>query len=169
MPNEAIIDAMAERHQLFTLQDLEEGWPELGHGLRQLLEWDSANGDVEDIFCRDYDISLDIFGKGVVTKSLMKGKDEPVVPVTNMNREDYVKDYCTFFMYTAQREQILALRRGMRSVIGSKALNLCTAEELEMVVCGLRQGPGSVELDLSELESVAEYDDGYSADHITIK
>jgi ubiquitin-protein ligase E3 A len=72
-------------------------------------------------------------------------------------------------MYTAQREQILALRRGMRSVIGSKALNLCTAEELEMVVCGLRQGPGSVELDLSELESVAEYDDGYSADHITIK
>ncbi|KAI8883236.1 hypothetical protein K501DRAFT_272895 [Backusella circina FSU 941] len=168
MPNEAIIDAMAERHQLFTLQDLEEGWPDLGHGLRQLLEWDSTNGDVEDIFCRDYDISLDIFGKGVITKSLMKREDDPVVPVTNTNREEYVKDYCTYFMYTAQREQILALRRGMRSVIGSKALNLCTAEELEMVVCGLRQGPDSVELDMTELESVAEYDDGYSADHVTI-
>ncbi|KAI8077290.1 uncharacterized protein B0P05DRAFT_579659 [Gilbertella persicaria] len=164
MPNEALIEAMAERHQLFTLEDLEEGWPALGNGLRQLLNWQGS--DVEDIFCRDYEISIEVFGQGIVTTPLMPGQ---VVPVTNENREAYVRDYCTYFMYTAQKQQLLALRRGMWSVIGSRALSLCTAEELEMVACGLRQGPDALDLNMSDLESVAEYDDGYSADHPTIR
>jgi ubiquitin-protein ligase E3 A len=167
MPNEALIEAMAERQQLFTLEDLEEGWPALGNGLRQLLTWDE--GEVEDVFCRDYEISMDIFGQGIVTLSLMPNKQDPVVPVTNDNREAYVRDYCTYFMYTAQKEQILAIRRGVWSVIGSRALNLCTADELETVACGLRQGPGAMELNMAELESVAEYDDGYNIDHPTIR
>lgn len=167
MPNEALIDVMAERQQLFTLEDLEEGWPDLGSGLLQLLNW--QDGDVEDIFCRDYEISMDIFGQGIVTRSLMPNKDDPVVPVTNENREQYVKDYCTYFMYTVQKEQLLALRRGMWSVIGSRALNLCTAEELEMVACGLRQGPDALNLNMAELESIAEYDDGYNVEHPTIR
>ncbi|GAA5800055.1 hypothetical protein HPULCUR_005477 [Helicostylum pulchrum] len=167
IPNESLIDAMAQRQLLFTLEDLEEGWPALGSGLRQLLNW--SDGEVEDVFCRDYEISMDVFGQGVVTISLMPNKEDPVVPVTNANREQYVKDYCTYFMYTAQKEQIFALRRGMWSVIGSRALSLCTYEELEMVACGLRQGPDSVELDLAELEAVAEYDDGYNVEHPTIR
>ncbi|KAI7892651.1 uncharacterized protein EV154DRAFT_504399, partial [Mucor mucedo] len=166
MPNESLIEIMAEKQVLFTLDDLEEGWPGLGNGLRQLLNW---HDQVEDVFCRDYEISMDIYGKGIETISLLPNKDDPVVPVTNENREQYVKDYCTFFMYTAQKEQLLALRRGMWSVIGSRALSLCTAEELEMVACGLRQGPDSIELNMAELESVAEYDDGYNADHPTIR
>jgi hypothetical protein len=167
MPNEALIAAMSERHQLFTLDDLEEGWPVLGCGLRQLIQWD--DGEVEDVFCRDYEISMDVFGQGIVTTSLMPNKQDPVVPVTNINREAYVQDYCTYFMYTAQKEQLLAMRRGLWSVIGSRALNLCTAEELEMVACGHRQGPDAMELDMVELENVAEYDDGYNVDHPTIR
>lgn len=167
MPNEALIDVMADRYQLFTLEDLEEGWPDLGSGLRQLLDWE--DGEVEDVFCRDYEISMDVFGQGVVTKSLMPNESDVVVPVTNENREQYVKDYCKYFMYTAQKEQILALRRGMWSVIGSRALNLCTYEELEMVACGLRQGPDALDLNMAELESIAEYDDGYNVDHPTIR
>ncbi|CAO3640111.1 unnamed protein product [Mucor hiemalis] len=167
MPNEALIDVMAERYQLFTLEDLEEGWPDLSSGLRQLLNWD--DGEVEDVFCRDYEISMDVFGQGVVTKSLMPNETDAVVPVTNENREQYVKDYCKYFLYTAQKQQILALRRGMWSVIGSRALNLCTFEELEMVACGLRQGPDALDLNMAELESIAEYDDGYNVDHPTIR
>ncbi|KAI8329376.1 hypothetical protein EDC96DRAFT_452411 [Choanephora cucurbitarum] len=164
IPSEPLIDVMTERHQLFTLEDLEEGWPALAHGLRQLLEW--KDGDVEDIFCRDYEISMDVFGQGVVTTSLMPGE---AIPVTNNNRENYVRDYCIHFMYTAQKQQLLALRRGLWSVIGSRALSLCTADELEMVACGLRQGPGALSLNMKELESIAEYDDGYNADHPTIR
>lgn len=159
--SDAKVDRMAEQKQLFTLEDLEDGWPVLASGLRQLLEYDGD--DVEDVFCRDYEISMDVFGQGVVTVPLMK---EPVVSVTNENREAYVHDYCTHFMYTAQREQMLAIRRGMWSVIGSRAMSLCTADELEMVACGLSQG---AELDMTELEKIAEYDDGYTADHPTIR
>ncbi|KAG1639659.1 hypothetical protein G6F44_007612 [Rhizopus delemar] len=163
MPSEAMLEAVAERHHLFTLDDLEEGWPALGQGLKQLLDW--QDGDVEDVFCRDYEISLEVFGQGVVTQPLMPS---PVVPVTNANREAYVRDYCTYFMYTAQKEQILALRRGLWSVIGSRALHLCTADELEMVACGQRQGPDAIELNMADLESVAEYDE-YTSDHPTIR
>ncbi|KAI8983646.1 hypothetical protein BDB01DRAFT_722731 [Pilobolus umbonatus] len=166
LPNEAIIDSLVDKQQLFTLDDLEDGWPDLGHGLRQLLEWE---GEVEDIFCRDYEISIDLFGQGIITESLMPHKSDPVVPVTNANREEYVRDYCKYFMYTAQKEQLLAIRRGLWSVIGSSALNLCSANELEMIACGLRQGPDAPALDMKELEKVTEYDDGYSHEHPTIR
>ncbi|KAI8882997.1 hypothetical protein K501DRAFT_285580 [Backusella circina FSU 941] len=174
MPNEAIIDILAKRHQLFTLDDLEEGWPELGHGLRQLLGWDTErDGDVQDIFSLDYAISYQVFGQGIVTKPLSNqdnaNGDNLLLPVTNENRDAYVKDYCLYYMYTAQKDALLALRRGIWSVIGSNALHLCTADELEMVACGLRQGPDSVALNMAELESIAEYDDGYHAEHSTIR
>jgi hypothetical protein len=175
LPNEAIIDILAKRHQLFTLNDLEEGWPELGHGLRQLLGWNvEKDGDVQDIFVLDYAISYHVFGQGVVTKPLSdsegaNGENDDIVPVTNENRDAFVKDYCLYYMYTAQKDALLALRRGIWSVIGSNALHLCTADELEMVACGLRQGPDSVALNMAELESIAEYDDGYHAEHPTIR
>ncbi|KAI8984062.1 hypothetical protein BDF20DRAFT_833600 [Mycotypha africana] len=170
-PNEKIIDVMISRGQLFTLEDLEEGWSFLAQGLRQLLDWDEEEQGgltVEDIFCRDYDISMEVFGEGVVTTSLMPER-KPAVPVTKENRDAYVRDYCIYYMYTAQKEQILALRRGLWSVLGSRALCLLTADELEMVACGLRQGPDAISLNMAELESVTEYDDGYSADHPTIR
>lgn len=39
------------------LEDIEEGWPELVKGLRQLLDWE--DGDVEDVFCRTYEFSYE--------------------------------------------------------------------------------------------------------------
>ncbi|KAG0166371.1 hypothetical protein DFQ28_008287 [Apophysomyces sp. BC1034] len=164
LPNEALVDAMTARRQLFMLSDLEDGWPALASGLYQLLNWED---EVQDIFCRNYEISLEVFGQGVVTIPLINNGD--VIPVTNQNREAYVSDYCSYFLYKAQKEQILALRRGIWGVIGSKALGLCTADELEMVACGLRQGPGSIPLDMKELEEVAGYDDGYNPNHTTIR
>ncbi|KAI8369252.1 uncharacterized protein BYT42DRAFT_647962 [Radiomyces spectabilis] len=159
LPNEAAIEEMMHRGTLFTLNDLQDGWPELKTGLSALLNWE---GDVEDVFCRNYEMSLDVFGEDIVTVPLTQGGE--AIPITNENRESYVRDYCKYFLYTSQREPILALRRGLWSVIGSTALDLCTADELEMVACGLR-----LDLDMGELEEVAEYDDGYSADHPTIQ
>ncbi|KAF7730710.1 hypothetical protein EC973_001659 [Apophysomyces ossiformis] len=164
IPNEALVEAMVERRQLFVLSDLEDGWPALANGLHQLLQWED---EVRDVFCRNYEISLDIFGQGVVTVPLKENGDK--IPVTNENREAYVSDYCKYFLYEAQRDQILALRRGVWSVVGNKALGLCTADELEMVACGLLQGPESIPLDMKELEEVTAYDDGYGPNHTTIR
>ncbi|KAI9278362.1 hypothetical protein BDA99DRAFT_491964 [Phascolomyces articulosus] len=160
-PHESKIDGMAERHELFTFQDLCEGWPSLAHGLQQLLDWQD---EVQDVFCRNYEISLDVFGQGIVTWPLKpEGSD---IPVTNANRQEFVRDYCTHFLYYAQREPLLAIRRGLWSVMGGSAMDLCTAQVLEVVACGQRQ---SADLDLEELERVTEYDDGYHAEHRIIR
>ncbi|KAI8147255.1 hypothetical protein BJV82DRAFT_509066 [Fennellomyces sp. T-0311] len=160
-PSEAQIDELASSHTLFTFQDLCEGWPTLGHGLQQLLDWPE---EVQDVYCRNYEISLDVFGQGIVTWPLQDGGSD--IPVTNANRHDFVRDYCTHFLYYAQRDQLLALRRGLWSVMGGSAMDLCTAQVLEVVACGQRQDS---DLDLAELERVTEYDDGYSAEHTLIR
>ncbi|KAL0075715.1 hypothetical protein F4703DRAFT_1886991 [Phycomyces blakesleeanus] len=163
-PTEQEVDAQADNHSLFTLSDLNTDWPSLASGLEQLLQWPD---EVQDVFDRNYEISIQVFGQGIITVPLIPGGES--IPVTNNNREAFVQDYCTYFMYRAQRDAILALRRGVRSVIGSRALDLFTAAEIQVVACGLRQGPGSQDLCMEDLESVTDYDDGYHADHPTIR
>jgi hypothetical protein len=157
--------AMDDDDKLFNINDLEEGWPSLGKGLRQLLDWEQD--DVEDIFCRSYEISYSILGNFVVTIPLVT--DGENVPITNNNRKEFVRDYCQHFMYTWFREPLLAIRRGVWSVIGGSAVAMCTADELEVVTCGQRDGPEGMDLDMHELEAVAEYDDGYDSNHIVIR
>ncbi|KAI9029555.1 hypothetical protein CLU79DRAFT_734604 [Phycomyces nitens] len=163
-PTEQDVDEQADNQSLFTLSDLTADWPSLASGLEQLLQWPD---EVQDVFDRNYEISVEIFGQGVITVPLIPNGES--IPVTNANREAFVQDYCTYFMYRAQRHAILALRRGVRSVIGSRALDLFTAAELQVVACGLRQGPESQDLCMEDLESVTDYDDGYHADHPTIR
>ncbi|ORY94774.1 hypothetical protein BCR43DRAFT_506720 [Syncephalastrum racemosum] len=155
-PSEASVDASSQQHRLFTLDDLEEGWPALASGLRQLLAWPD---EVQDVFCRNYEISLDVCGS-VQTVPLIENGEE--IPVTNANRAAFVRDY-------SHRAELLALRRGLWSVIGSPAMDLCTADTLEVVACGQRQGADGADLDLAELEGVTEYDDGYNANHPVIR
>ncbi|GAB5592924.1 hypothetical protein Unana1_07824 [Umbelopsis nana] len=150
---------------LFTIDELEDGWPSLGKGLRQLQEWEQD--DVEDIFCRSYEISYSTLGNVVVNIPLKADGDE--LAVTNDNRSEFVDDYCRHFMYTWVREPLLAIRRGVWSVIGGSAVAMCTADELEVVACGQRDGPDGMDLDMKELEAVADYDDGYDPNHPVIK
>lgn len=164
LPTESAIDEKADKHELFTLQDLQEGWPSLASGLQQLLDWPD---EVQDVFCRNYEITLDIFGKGIKTIPLIEGGEN--IPVTNANRVSFVRDYCTYFLYKAQRDQLLAIRRGVWSVIGGQAMDLCTADVLQVIACGQQEGPDILDLDMSELEAVTDYDDGYSASHPVIR
>ncbi|KAA8909673.1 hypothetical protein FN846DRAFT_941797 [Sphaerosporella brunnea] len=44
-----------------TLDDIDDYWPELARGLKQLLSWE--DGDVEDVFMRTYEYSYSLFGE----------------------------------------------------------------------------------------------------------
>ncbi|CAO3641871.1 unnamed protein product [Cunninghamella echinulata] len=161
-------------HALFTLEDLKQGWPQLSHGLEQLLLY---NGDVpiEDIFYQYYEMTTTSFEQGMANIELIPGGSS--IFVTRDNRDQYVQDYCHHFMYWLHREAILAVRRGVWCVLGSQALQLLKPEELEMITCGLSipfqdgddDGRKNSLLDMKELEKVAEYDDGYHTDHPLIK
>ncbi|KAJ3153721.1 putative E3 ubiquitin-protein ligase HTD2 [Irineochytrium annulatum] len=139
------------------LEDVKQGFPSLGKGLQQLLDW--KDGDVSDIFMRSFEISYEVYGE-VKTFPLIENGEN--ILVTNDNRQEYVKLYINHLVNESVKRQFGAFRRGFHRVCGGRALKMCRAEELELLICG------TTELDFGDLEKGAQYDE-YEADHIVIK
>ena len=83
--------------------------------------------------------------------------------VTNENREQYVKDYIFWLTEKSVQPQYKAFARGFYICLDKKALSIFTPEALQNVV------EGNETIDVSELQSATKYENGYSADHSTIK
>ncbi|ORX93542.1 HECT-domain-containing protein [Basidiobolus meristosporus CBS 931.73] len=141
-----------------TLDDFKEGFPALGRGLEQMLQW--KDGDVYDVFMREFDISYKEAG-AINTYSLLSNGSN--VPVTNKNRDEYVHLYVEHFSNKYVSKQFDALRDGFLRVCGGTALSMLRPEELELLLCGVS------ELDLGDLQRGAQYDDGYSPEHYVIR
>ncbi|KAJ3097588.1 hypothetical protein HDU96_000336 [Phlyctochytrium bullatum] len=141
-----------------TLEDIKLAFPALGKGLQQLLDW--SDGDVGDIFMRSFEISYDVYGQ-VKTFPLVENGDE--ILVTNENRQEYVHLYIKHLVNESVKRQFAAFRRGFYRVCGGRALKMCRAEELELLVCG------TTNLDFTDLEKGAGYDDGYNPEHQVIQ
>ncbi|KAF9559899.1 hypothetical protein EC968_006422 [Mortierella alpina] len=135
-----------------------ESFPALGHGLEQMLTW--TDGDVYDVFMREFEISYEHLGQ-VTTIPLVPGGQD--IPVTNANREEYVKAYIEHYVYTHIRQEFEAFQRGFEKICSGPALKLLRPEELELLLCG------HSDLDMHDLEASCLYDDGYSANHTLIK
>lgn len=133
-----------------TLDDLAQVMPGLAQGLKDLLEYD---GDVEDDFCMTFQVSVTEFGQ-TRTHNLKPGGDK--IPVTNENRETYVKMYIDWLLNKSIYLQFQAFYHGFHSVCASNALIMLRPEEVEMLVLG------SPDIDMSELKKVTTYD-GYRA------
>lgn len=131
----------------------------MGKGLQQLLDWE--DGDVSDVFMRNFDISYDVYGNVKTFPLCENGHD---IPVTNENRNEYVKLYINHYTNESIRRQFASFKKGFMKVCGGIALKMCRPEELELLVCGTK----STELDFNVLEQGVEYDDGYSSTHPTI-
>ncbi|ORZ38691.1 hypothetical protein BCR44DRAFT_120014 [Catenaria anguillulae PL171] len=142
-----------------TLDDVKDTWPDLGRGLQQMLDWDE--GDVEDVFCRSFDVSVEAYGE-VKTVELVPGGSD--ISVTNMNRREYVELYVEWICKKSVDRQFRALRRGFHQVCGGYAVSMCRPEELELLMCGQE-----IDMDLTPLEQACKYDDGYHAGHPTIR
>ncbi|XP_069157582.1 probable E3 ubiquitin-protein ligase HECTD2 [Procambarus clarkii] len=138
------------------LDDLSEIMPEVAHGLKELLKYE---GDVEEDMCLSFQVSLEEFGQ---PRTFNLKENGETLPVTNENREEFVRLYLDWILNTAIYEQFRAFYLGFHTVCASNALIMLRPEEVEMLVCG------SPKLDLNELKKVVEYD-GYTEDHPTIK
>lgn len=139
------------------LEDIELALPSLGNGLRQLLEFD---GNVEDVFQRNFEYSYEIFGE-VKTVELKSGGSG--IPVTNANREEYVALYVEYIMNRSVSRQYDAFHRGFHQVCNGEVLQMFRWEELHLLICG------SPELDFEALEEVTHYDDGFTEDSECIR
>ncbi|KAB7497247.1 putative E3 ubiquitin-protein ligase HECTD2 [Armadillidium nasatum] len=139
-----------------SLDDLSEIMPEIAHSLKELLKYE---GDVEEDMCLTFQVSMEEYS-GSHTFNLKENGE--TIPVSNQNRDEFVRLYLDWILNTAIYEQFRAFYLGFHTVTASNALIMLRPEEVEMLVCG------SPTLDLNELRKVTEYD-GYTADHPTIR
>lgn len=133
-----------------TPEDLREVDPEMARGFDQLLAF---KGDVESTFCRTFSVSYDVFG-AKRTVELKKGGAD--IPLTNANREEYVRLYTKWVLEDSIARQFRAFKNGFIKVCGGPALDLFRPEELHQLICG------SEKLDFDALEKATRYADGFN-------
>ena len=154
-------------HQPDHLEDIVDGWPELSKGLRALGEW--ADGDVEDIFCRSYVFSMDVFGTiedvdMLQSATYRKGLQSPEPSmVTNANREQYIQDYIRYLTYSSIEPQYEAFAKGFKTVIDPRSLSLFTPNALQALVQGIPS------INTNDLESITSYEGGYDPQHRVVR
>ncbi|KAK4162287.1 putative E3 ubiquitin-protein ligase [Cladorrhinum sp. PSN259] len=140
----------------YSLDDLAEYRPRLAAGLRQLLEYDEAEGkeSVEDVFCLDFVVDVERYG-AVERVALCPGGERRAV--TGQNRKEYVDLYVRYLLDTAVARQFEPFKRGFFTVCGGNALSLFRPEEIELLVRG-DGGDGGQGIDVEGLRAVAEYE-----------
>jgi hypothetical protein len=149
-----------------TLVDIQ---PDMAKSLLEMLKFE---GNVEEVFCRNFVASYENFG-AVIEVPLKEGGE--FIPVTNANRAEYVDLYVDWFFNQSIYDKFCSFKRGFlrcfevdedksprpsdetrtASSNFNMFLQLFCPEELELLICGSR------ELDFTTYKNNTEYQDGY--------
>lgn len=129
------------------LYDLSQLYPELHRGLLLLLNWDAVRdgGTVEDIFCRNFEISYETLG-AVKTYPLLQNGES--IAVTELNRKQYCALYAKHLLHDSVLKPFIALKKGFWKVVGKSvvkqgessaclAIRLFRPEEFKLLLTGL--------------------------------
>lgn len=161
---------------------IKDGWPELARGFEQLLAW--TDGDVGDVFMRDYAFSYQAFGQRIdhnmeepyVRPSQATQHRQAVRPehllmvttreakaVTNSNRQEFVHDYIYHLSYLSISPQLHAFRKGFMACLAPKSLHFFSPHTLRNLI------EGEQHISIPDLRRCARYEEGYSATHASIE
>lgn len=151
-------------NQPVTLDDLASFDPLLYKGLKQLLEFEPIE-DIEQVFCRTFEVEWDEYGKTKKHELIPNGSN---IAVTGLNRDLYVDRIVTWYLQEHIRPQFDALRTGFSRIMPPSSLLLLLPEELELLMGGMPH------LDFRELEAHTQYISGdpsitWDASHPVIK
>ena len=91
------------------MQDLKQADPEVGKSMQQILDFD---GDVESL-ALSFDVEYDNFGM-LETHELKPGGSN--IPVTNLNRAEYVDLYVRWHLRESIDNQFRAFSKGFSQV-----------------------------------------------------
>lgn len=131
------------------LSDLQVLDPALHKGLTQLLQHEPCC-EVEDVFCRTFEVSwIDTLG---VTRTYELIPHGAQLAVTGLNRAEFVDRYCRWYLTDAVATQFDAFCRGFFTTLPRHFVRILKPTELEHRVEGVAT------LDFDELESSAEYE-----------
>jgi len=141
-----------------TFADIKEVEPTLSCNLQRLLEYN--RDDVEETFSLYFQVTYEYFGESV-SVDLKEGGSN--IPVTQANKGEYVELYSKWILEKSVEKQFDAFFTGFKQVCDGIFFSLFRVEEVELLICGDPQ------LDFEALESVTEYNSGYSEDSPVIK
>jgi hypothetical protein len=163
------------------LSFIKDGWPELARSFETLLTW--TEGDVSDVFVRDYAFSYDAYGqhidhnmdepyarphqgtsgsRPVRPEDLLTTQTTEAKAVTNANRETFVHDYIHHLTYLSILPQLLAFRKGCLACLQPQSLQLFTPSALRSLI------EGTPHISISALRQCARYEQGYASTHSVI-
>ena len=155
-------------HEPDHVEDIVDGWPDLARGLRNLRDW--ADGDVEDVFCRSYTFSVDVFGKtedynmfSPMNQSSSRSSSPDIPMVTNANRHQYIIDYVRQLTTHSVAAQYEPFAKGFKTVINARSLSLFTPNALQTLIQGIPR------INTHDLEAIAQYEGGFDAQHKTVR
>ncbi|KAI8352708.1 hypothetical protein B0O80DRAFT_453724 [Mortierella sp. GBAus27b] len=140
------------------LEDLAAFRPDLAKGFEQLLNYEGD--DVEDVFCLNFVGAYEAYGDTVEVPLVRNGNN---IPVTHLNKREYVERYASFVMNSSIADQFEWFRRGFHLVCGGDALSLFRPEEIDSLVRGSAEP-----LDIDQLRSVTVYE-GFNDNHEVIR
>jgi ubiquitin-protein ligase E3 A len=165
------------RGETLGLDDLKQLQPDLARGLEALLAHEGE--DVEEVFGLTFELTYESYG--AMKTHTLKKKEEPssssaaavpkddamdteeeeeqeqeqAVPVTHLNREEYVQLYVSYLLNESVSTQFNAFKKGFDKVMDGHSSTYLRSDELEVLVCG------QTDLDFKDLQRGCTYQDGY--------
>uniref|UniRef100_A0A0P5J2E5 E3 ubiquitin-protein ligase HERC3 n=1 Tax=Daphnia magna TaxID=35525 RepID=A0A0P5J2E5_9CRUS len=140
------------------LDDIDGLCPTLMRSLHSLLDYEGD--DIDEVFCLSFVMSREVFGS-VQTDELKPGGAN--IPVTQKNKQEYVDLYVDFILNKSIAKHFDAFNQGFHKVCGGRVLRLFQSHELMDLVVG------NENYDWYALQENAEYKNGFSSDHPTIR
>lgn len=135
------------RHEVVTIEDVEDFDAELYDGLTKLLNYEPAE-DVEMVYCRTFDVTWESLGMTYHYELMPNGSS---ISLTGDNRKLYVEKYVQWLLVESVSQQFCDFKDGFMRVVTEASLKLFRADELEKLIAGTK------ELDFAELEKSTSY------------
>ncbi|XP_074640383.1 ubiquitin-protein ligase E3C-like [Tubulanus polymorphus] len=126
---------------------------------KNLLYLKNYAGDVAELEI-DFTVASSILGETKVEELVPGGSD---IPVTNINRIEYIHRVADYRLNRQIRAQSNAFRQGLADVVNLEWLRMFDQHELQILISGAQ-----IPIDLEDLKQHTNYSGGYAADHIVI-
>jgi hypothetical protein len=143
--------------ELLGLDDMKQVDPQLFSTLTNILKMDLPK---DNTFGISFEITYESWG---ISKGYNLIPDGHKVTVTNDNKHFFVEKYLDWFFNVSIEKQYKPFSIGFFKVMGDSILQIFSAEDLQMTICGKTQ------LDFDELSAGARYQDGFTPNSVTVK
>lgn len=138
----------------FTIRDMEQIDEEIANSMKKIID-----EPVEDLML-DFTVDIEEGGQ-FYSKELKENGSE--INITEENKLEYIQLRLDYYFKTYASEQINSFLNGFFEVIPQEKLQMFTAQELDLVICGIP------EIDINDLRKNCKYIYPYKSHHKVIE